>query len=820
MKHFAGKVTGGFGASAAAVIALIAGTALGAPTTPTSDPSVEDTTTGLPEIVVTARKREERLVDVPVAVTEISAEMLKQVPDVSLTQIGNLVPGVSLERTGGGTGGAVFTIRGVGQLAADYNTEQPVALNIDGVQITRGPAAQIGFFDLESVQVLKGPQALFFGKNSPAGVVNVQSVTPGHILEGYVRTGYEFSASSPSFDGAVSIPLTDSLSVRLAGHYSHDNSGYIENRAEPIANPFDGPTEPLPGAANSEGPLNRDGVGRVTVAWRPEGNFDATLKVLGSYHHDWNGSTAEITNCGANIHPTDVNPLTGQAALDPFGDCTANHQISTGNAPTDILNHFVGGPSNGQPFTETRVWLSSLQVNYAFANKMDLTSVTGIYHNNYSAFGNFDSTVFAQAIDAEAIVDTQISEELRLASRFDGPVNFTTGAYYEHQKQDTINTDRIAPLPAYPLPGPYSGASNSVAMTAANKADSYSVFAQMSWKILDNLELAGGARYSHDDRTATVQNVFNYFDLLAPAFGIPNPFSSVGVVLTPKLNENNVSPEATLTYHPMRDVTLYGAFKTGYLAGAIGNPANVSNFTALADPSSGLIYKPEKVKGGELGAKGVFFDDKARADVTFFRYDYTDLQVSTYHPESNAFFPGNAGKSTNQGVEIQGAYRLTRDFTISASASYIDLKFIDYTGAQCYPGQTPAQGCSALTNSQDLSGTHFGDGPFNVKVGGAYVHSLTGTMSASLDASVYHVSRSPNYERSPLAATPAYTLVNASLRIFQPKGPWEVSVIGTNLNDGIYYKNFAFKPLGAQDDIQSQSVSLPRQVTLRVGYNF
>jgi len=451
---------------------------------------------------------------------------------------------------------------------------------------------------------------------------------------------------------------------------------------------------------------------------------------------------------------------------------------------------------------------------------MDLTSVTGTYHNNYSAFGNFDSTVFAQAIDAEAIVDTQISEELRLASRFDGPVNFTTGAYYEHQKQDTTNTDKIAPLPAYPLPGPYNGSSNTLAMTAGNEADSYSAFAQMSWKILNNLELAGGARYSHDERTAAVQNVLNYFDLLAPHFGIPNPFSSVGVVLRPRLNVNNVSPEATLTYHPYTDITLYGAFKTGYLAGAIANPANVSNLSTLPDPTSGLIYKPEKVKGGELGAKGVFFDDKARADVTLFRYEYTNLQVSTYHPESNAFFPGNAGKATNQGVEIQGAYRLTRDFTISASTSYIDLKFIDYTGAQCYPGQTPAQGCSALTNSQDLSGTHFGDGPFNVKVGGSYVHSLTGTLSASLDASVYHVSRSPNYERSSLAATPAYTLVNASLRIFQADGPWEVSVIGTNLNDGIYYKRFAFKPLGAVDDIQALSVSVPRQVTLRVGYNF
>jgi outer membrane receptor protein involved in Fe transport len=408
-------------------------------------------------------------------------------------------------------------------LAADYNSEQPVALNIDGVQITRGPVAAIGFFDLESVEVLKGPQALFFGKNSPAGVVSVQSVTPGDKLEGYVRAGYEFSASTPSFDGAVSIPLTDTLSVRFAGHYSHDNSGYIENTARPTANPFDGPTEPLPGAANTEGPLDRDGIGRVTVAWRPEGNFDATLKVLGSYHHDWNSNTAENISCGANAHPTDVNPLTGQAVQDPFGDCSANHQISVGNGPAGIVNTFAGGPADGQPFTEARAWVSSLQMHYQFADKLDLTSITGYYHNNYAAFGNFDGTVFAQALDAENIVNTQMSEELRLASNFDSPVNFTVGTYYEHQKQETTNTDKVAPLPPYPIPGPYFGASNTVAMEAANKADSYSAFGQVSWKILENLELAGGARYTHDERSASVQSVLNYFDLLAPAFGSDTP---------------------------------------------------------------------------------------------------------------------------------------------------------------------------------------------------------------------------------------------------------------------------------------------------------
>ncbi|HVW67964.1 MAG TPA: TonB-dependent receptor plug domain-containing protein, partial [Steroidobacteraceae bacterium] len=298
---------------------------------PTATSAAAGTASGgdtIEEIVVTARKRAERLVDVPVAVSEVTAQTLADVPSVSLTQIGNIVPGVSLERMGGGSSGAAFTIRGVGQLAQDYNTEQPVALNIDGVQVTKGGAAQIGFFDLQQMQVLKGPQALFFGKNSPAGVIAIDSVTPGQVREGYLRVGYEFSTSSPSLDAAITIPLTDTLSVRFAGHYSHDNAGDVRNVAGPIANPFE-PSLPLPGAAYSEGPLNRDGAGRVTIAWRPTASFDATLKVLGSYHHDVTGATEEVFTCGANSHPSVVNLLNPtQVVQDPFGDCGVNHVIS------------------------------------------------------------------------------------------------------------------------------------------------------------------------------------------------------------------------------------------------------------------------------------------------------------------------------------------------------------------------------------------------------------------------------------------------------------------------------------------------------------
>ena len=215
----------------------------------------------------------------------------------------------------------------------------------------------------------------------------------------------------------------------------------------------------------------------------------------------------------SNSHPSTLNLLNPtQVTADPFGDCGVNHVISNGQAPAEVVSHFYGGPADGKPFTQTKVWLSSLAMNYRF-NNLTLSSITGLYSTSHGAYDNYDLTVWGQALDAEHDQDKQISQELRLASSFSGPLNFTAGAYYEHDRHDAGDTDKIFALGPYPGPGPFNGDYNTLAMEARDKAESYSVFGQLSWKILEQLELAGGARYTHDTRSAAIQNIFNYFDL-------------------------------------------------------------------------------------------------------------------------------------------------------------------------------------------------------------------------------------------------------------------------------------------------------------------
>ena len=141
------------------------------------------------EILVTARKREERLIDTPVAVSALSEEGIERYNTRDIDQLTSRIPGVQIgHAAGGGAGGSMF-IRGVGNLAVDYGADQPVSLVMDGMSFSRGHILDTGFFDLASVEVLKGPQALYFGKNSPAGVIAVTSITPevGAEMEGFVR---------------------------------------------------------------------------------------------------------------------------------------------------------------------------------------------------------------------------------------------------------------------------------------------------------------------------------------------------------------------------------------------------------------------------------------------------------------------------------------------------------------------------------------------------------------------------------------------------------------------------------------------------------
>jgi len=803
------------------------------------------------EVVVTARRREERLIDVPVAASSLNAEGIERYNSTDLATVAANIPGVVLSRNGGGSNGASFSIRGVGNLGFDYGNEQPVAINIDGVQITRGRIATVGLFDTQRLEVLKGPQALFFGKNSPAGVVSIVGQEPGSEFGGYARASYEFRTQTPLLEGAVDLPVNEDLAVRIAGRWSHMYGGYITNDARPTTDPFD--VNPatglrnftLPGADWRKGPGTRQSVARVTVVYRPNDDFDVTLKVLGSRERDKGGFIySEVVQCGGGTAPSDV---LGPPIADPFGDCRPDRHISNGGAPADITRNTLFTPDDGKAFSQTENVVAGLTVNYQLAD-WTLTSVTGFYYNRNRAYDNYEGTVFAQALDAQREENRQHTQEFRAVSDLEGPLNFTFGAFYQFDNRDWYNTDKIAPLgpltaaaaPAAIAPGfnpaDYIGTYTSALFSARNLVTVYSLFGQARWKLTPTLELTGGARWTEEHKKTDIGSLMNR---------IPS-FSPAGYRYSPQIKNDNVSPEVTLTWKPQADLTTYVAYKTGFLSAGIQNPGNVINYHGIClarEPANVvgcenrlLSYEPQKVKGFEGGIKGYFLDRRLLVDLALYRYKFTNLQVTTFDATTLSFLIQNAGGSRSQGAELNLQYQATEALQLRAAMAYTDLKYTDYSSGPCYDrqpiqpfaplDQRQAYQCYAIpgaaSGEQYLSGTRYGNAPFQAIVGGTYTRALANGMSLQFTLDYYYYDRAPRRVFYALGGE-AHSLVNGSIRLQPQDGNWEVALVGTNLANDIWFPGARSKPYGLFTPTSGDLVSTlqpPRQVTLQFTKRF
>ena len=262
------------------------------------------------EVIVTARKREERAIDTPVAVSVMNEDDLDLYNTRDLTQLTERIPGLEVIHSGGGGAGGNMTIRGIGKPpgTADYGIDAPVSLVIDGMPFSRNHMILTGFFDSEAVEVLKGPQALYFGKNSPAGVIAIRSKTPdvGAPMEGFVRAQYEFIAEDPVVEAGFSMPLGDQLAIRLAGRRQDMQGGWVENVAEPLdaSGLYPGTNYSTRGASYDEYPAQKQSVVRFTAVWEPNERFDATLKMFRSYTKRNDAAATILWSCadgpGAN----------------------------------------------------------------------------------------------------------------------------------------------------------------------------------------------------------------------------------------------------------------------------------------------------------------------------------------------------------------------------------------------------------------------------------------------------------------------------------------------------------------------------------------
>lgn len=733
-----------------------------------AQPAEAEATMG--DIIVTARKRDERLMDVPVAISALSAATLDRYATSSLAAISEQVPQLVIGESTNQAGGSI-NLRGIGAGLANPSTEQAVTLNLDGIPISYGNAVRLGQFDLQRVEVLKGPQSLFYGKNSPGGIISLISADLGTSFEARLRTGYEFAANQRFGEGIVSGPLSDNVGARFVAYYSKED-GYFRNLGVPVAGRTPGASSP---SNNAE-----DLFLRGTLTFKSaDDRLRTKIKInYGQRNREGYGpgGVGQPVYCPSGV--SQVAPITT--------DCKLDRYYTEVSLPASVaaLHPDLAGPSH----TRSRQFLVSGTADYDLNDALTLTSVTGFYNLKEHGLGSFTSVNDPRTGASLDLNIKGLSEELRLTSHLDGPLNFMLGGFYQDGNL-TVGQAFFTFISAPAL----------AAVTFYDQETrAYSLFGQVRYKFNDQLELAAGARQSWENKslTGTVGNTATN----------ASPFE----ILNPKRSYHDFSPEVTLTYKPTTDLTVYGAYREGFTSGGFNTvPGALRTGPAGAFPALAardLSFDQMTAKGGEVGVKGNLADRRMQFDLVAYLYDYSGLQLSRWDEVAFTQRVQNAGGARVKGIEFSTTVRPRglAGLELRGAVAYNDARYTNFIGG-CYAGQSVAAGCNLLPrtpsspgtagtaanpyNGQDQTGQQLARAPkWALTAGFTYDHEFSSRLggSVTLDTS-YTSSYATQTEAQPRARQPGYWQLNGSLALNGGRDkPWEVALIGRNLTNKLY----------------------------------
>ncbi|MCL9997770.1 MAG: TonB-dependent receptor [Erythrobacter sp.] len=761
--------------------ALLCGAALSGIAAMPTAASAQDTADGadadddVPVIVVQARRQSETLQEVPVTVTAIGGETLERFSIDQIADFTSRVPTLNVQVGGSGSGGQL-SLRGVGSSNISAAFDSAVAFEYDGVVVSTMRMVQAGFFDVEQVDVLRGPQSLFFGKSATAGVLSLRSANPTATWQFGARGSYEFEEKGYLVSGFISGPITDTLGIRIAGQFNDIDEFQLLQPGTPAVNQKRGLT---------------DFIGRVTLDWNPSDRFRANFKLQYTKNeNDGAIGTAEIF-CGANGVADPVVLLGGAVTIPAGYDCNVTDQryfLSDAAVP---LAPGVPTPSkaagrNGVPFGETEIWFGRLQFDLDLSDTLTLTSVTGLLNMDAVdfdcyAYGGFltgpGGTRLPGAAGCSDPINAleQYSQEVRLASDFDGPFNFMLGAFYE-DRTFIFDTSQQGVNISFLAADPVTGFTYDWDKTHTTKTEALSFFGSVNFDITEQLELSGGVRWTDESKIQTIAVPYLHTFLQGPGFVRPGFFS--GPI---NFADDNVSPEVTLRYKATDDINIFASFKTGFKSGGIDNsalPSNSLSQAALSGDFSSLIFQSEKAKGGEVGFKSQWANRDITLNATAYYYVFEDLQVQNFNAVTIQFVTSNAGELTTKGVDLEAGWRTPIDgLNFSANLSYLDAQ---YTAQFLQPG---GQG-----GVIDLNGRRGSQAP---EWAGNFAADWTIPLSDSLELFLSgNAAYNDGYITDETSLNdfvqPSFWLIDSSVSIGHPDGKWKLSLVAQNLTDKIF----------------------------------
>lgn len=751
----------------------------------------------LEEIVVTARKRDESIQDTPVVITAFTGEQLDSYGVTGFSEVAQMTPGLVIGDVSTQTGGTI-NLRGVGAGASNPTADQAVSINVDGVQVSQGNILRLAQMDLQQVEILKGPQALFFGKNSTAGVISFLSRDPSlQETEFSIEPAYEFEGEQSSVAFVASGPLSETFGARLFVNASK-SEGYYNNISPGI--PGFG-SQPSP----DTGPDQEEIMGRLSLLYEsPNDDFAAKFKYTYNKIDRDNGVvwSSQKSLCPLGFPQISATALSG-GALPVVDNCKIDKDYVSASALPDLIA--LDPDFEQQPYFDSEQGLGSLELNWSVSEDLEITSVTGYYDIDEEYYDNFTASDAAVLFAASDLSNKQFTQEFRLTSNYDGRFNYMLGAFYQDAEFNItipVALDLVVPAPTLIADAFYE-----------QDTEAYSFFAQVMFDITESWNLSVGARYTNEEKT-----------LDGTTFGMPVNFAVM------KIDDDDVSPEATLKYQMSEDSMVFLSYRQAWIAGGFNTTA-----TQPVGPDVDISYDSASVDGYELGYKSTLADGGLLLDFAAYWYEYEELQLTAFDADTLSLTTRNAAEATVQGIDASATWLPLSGLTLSAAVAYTDAEYDDYI-AGCYTGQSIAAGCnlqpddSGAFTSQDLSGATLVRAPeWSLSLNSRYDFALFGGWRSTISANAnYSDSYNGTIEEDPRAVQDSYWWVNASAIAYSEDGNWQFSLIGRNLTDELVSTQTFTAALtgggtGTNDAFPSDLsnfILAPREIEIRVKYTF
>lgn len=694
----------------------------------------------LEEVVVTAQHREENIQDIPVTVTALGSEILAKADIFDPASVALHVPGMSYVEFSPGQ--SIISMRGINSADDGAGLDNSVSLFLDGVYIGRLASINFDMFDLERLEVLRGPQGTLFGRNSIGGAINVITSKPSEELisklggtignEGIVR-----------YQGYLSGPLSDNLAGKIVvNHREHE--GYVRNVILDKDQQDEDQTsvrgQLLLALDSSEWLLSadtmdddREDMGRTPIV---DGSFPALAMLAAN-----GGGVRRATAPADGFSMREASGVSLQGDIE-FERGTLTTITGFRNAKTDWEMASIGVPAGvlGVPFDEI----------------LD---------------------------DIVEDIDT-FSQEFRWTSELDGRLNFTAGVYFLTEETDRIEQFKIT-APGTPDPnvmfrqldrGSQAIIGNEYSGTF-NETTSYAVYGQGTWDISDTLGLTFGARWTVDEKDYRANSVDCGGDRTGTPFedfpacvGLGGSLSIINESFDVSASDDwsDFSPKLALQYQANDQVMVFGSVSRGYKAGGFAGSQGVEAVaTRPVDPETALNY--------EVGFKGDFVDDTVRLNLTGFFTDYEDLQIVRFGPASSdpdafgTFLTTNIGSADIMGLEAEFTWFATDNFQIAGNLALLDTEVSDL-----------------VINGVDASGSNLTRAPetsYNL----LFAYGLP-TDSGEFDFRVEfsHVDEQINDYLVQTTITDEYDLIDARVGWTSSDERWEVALWGKNLADEDY----------------------------------